>query len=410
MKLGRFKARLREKLVIFNPYMRTILNTVYKTIFRKEDKSFRNYYKQFDSKLLIALNVGQAYFFEHIRDLVESLKENESIFPLLFSTTQWPQRRYKAELFSSLKSRYNIIYCKNLFAYPWIEESPVKAFLEVAITTYADGLRCPKILYTHGMAGLNFSKDLRHIKLLGKYTAIFLNGPLHKKALYTAQKYYGSRLPRMYEIGYLRGDRLLKMSETFKRKVFLESLQLLDLPTVVYAPTWGDFSSTSEWVDNVIDVCEDIGFNLLLRLHPVMFTGKAGWKTGGINWNDRLSNIEKKHPRVRIAMSADIDEIMLAADIMITDVSGLGLEFITMDKPVVFLPAPKYFEIYGSERPEKWCRPNYEIKNRADLRQELKKANDGDGFKFPVGELVYNRGKSLEIMIKRIEEIMRTEI
>lgn len=356
------------------------------------------------------MNVGQAYFFEHIRDLLEALKENKKLYPLLVSTTQWPTRNYKTALFKSLESRYNIIYCRDIFAYPWLEYAPVKAFLEVAVTTYANGLRCPKILYAHGMAGLNFSKDLKQIKLLGKYTALFLNGPLHKKALYTAQKYYGGRLPQMYEIGYLRGDRLLKMSETFSRHGFLESLQLSDLPTVVYAPTWGDFSSVSEWTDNIVGVCEEMGINLLLRLHPIMLTGKAKWKTGGINWNERLSNIEKKHSQVRIAMSDDIDEIMLAADIMITDVSGLALEFMTMDKPVVFVPAPRYFEIYGSERPEKWCRPDYEIKNRAELSQELKRAINGDGFKLPIDGLVYNRGKSLETMINRIEQIVRTNI
>ncbi|HDH53510.1 MAG TPA: hypothetical protein ENH24_03385, partial [Nitrospirae bacterium] len=254
-----------------------------------------------------------------------------------------------------------------------------------------------------------FTKDFKYVRYLQRYNAVFLNGPLHKKALLTAQGYYGVDLPPMYEVGYLRGDRLLKMSETFNRSLFLESLGLSDVPTVMYAPTWGDFSSTTEWIDKVVEVCGDMGINLLLRLHPIVLTLKAKWKTGGVDWNRKLHDIEKKYSYVRVAMSHDIDDIMLASDVMITDVSGMALEFLTMDKPVVFLPAPRYFEIYGTERPEKWCRPDYEIKDTAELKQDLRKALEGTGFKFPVDELVYNRGKVLNVMVQRIEEIIQNE-
>ncbi|NOZ25577.1 MAG: hypothetical protein GXO94_05750 [Nitrospirae bacterium] len=405
--INRIKAKLREEL-FFSPVVRRISNTAYRALSVKEGRSVKEYCRRHGSRSLVAFPVFQLYTLEHIRDLVDALKSNDGMQPILFTTTKKiPMTRdKKKEIFRFLSSRYNIVYGENIFAYPWLKSVNIDLFFELSVTSYGAEVRCPRVLYTHGMAGLNFSKDFRHVRLLGRYDAVFLNGPLHKRALLVASKHYGCELPQMYEVGYLRGDRLIRMAETFDRGAFLESIGLQDLPTVMYAPTWGDFSSTAAWIDRVVGVCGDMGVNLLLRLHPIVMTGRAKWKTGGIDWHRKLPDIERKNPHVRVAMSHDIDDIMLASDVMITDVSGMALEFLAIDKPVVFLPAPRYFEIYGTERPEKWCRPEYEIEDAAGLRHELRSAIDGTGFKFPVDELVYNRGEVLDVMTGRIESMI----
>jgi len=410
LKPDRLKARLSEKLFL-SPYARMLTNHVYRALFNRERERVEEYCRLNNTKSLVGLSVSHVHFLEHVRDLVDALKVSGKLYPVLYTTTrQIPvMRDKKDETFRFFRSRYNIVYNKDIFAYPWLKSSNLKLFLELTLSSYGSELKCPKVLYTHGMAGLNFTKDFKYVRFIQRYDAVFLNGPLHKRALLVARECYGGELPRMYEIGYLRGDRLLRMAETFDRGAFLESLGLSDLPTVMYAPTWGDFSSTTEWIDKVVDVCGDMGTNLLLRLHPIVLTVKARWKTGGVDWHGKLRGIEKKYPHVRVAMSHDIDDIMLASDVMVTDVSGMALEFLTMDKPVVFLPAPRYFEIYGPERPEKWCRPDYEIRDTAGLKQELRKAIEGTGFRFPVDELVYNRGKVLDVMVARIEEIIQAE-
>lgn len=407
LKLNKLKARLREEK-FFNPHLRTLLNSVYRTFVREEAEVVKTYCNRNNAKSQVAFALSQLYSLEHVRGLVDSLKNDKNMHPMLFCPTKWVpgSKLKKLELFKFLSSRYGITYNENLFAYPWLKSSNIKLFFELSLSSYGSELKCPKILYTHGMAGLNFSKDLKHVKFVNRYNAIFLNGPLHKKALLVAQKHYGGELPEMYEIGYLRGDRLLERNKTFSKKSFLETMGLPDLPTVMYAPTWGDFSSTVQWIDDVVDVSEDMGINLLLRLHPIMLTGEAAWKTGGVNWREKLADIEKSHAGVRVAMSHDIDDIMLAADVMITDVSGLALEFMSIDKPVVFLPAPKYFKIYGPDRPEKWCKPDYDIQSKNDLKNELNKAVRGEVPLFPTDKLVYNREKTLEVMLKTMKEIM----
>jgi CDP-glycerol glycerophosphotransferase (TagB/SpsB family) len=174
----------------------------------------------------------------------------------------------------------------------------------------------------------------------------------------------------------------------------------------MYSPTWGEFSSVNDWLDELVEVSVDLGINLLLRLHPVMLSGDKKWRTGGINWEKRLSDIEKKAMQMRLVLGHGIDEFILGSDVMVTDVSGMALEFMTLDKPVVFLPAQRYFKLYGSDRPEKWCRPEYEIESKSELKRELMKALEGGGYKVPVNELVYNKGTSLENMVETIKRIV----
>ncbi len=404
---SRIRARIREEM-FFNPTVRLVSNRLYRGLLRGEGRNVRKYCGQAGRKSTVAFPVFQLYTLEHIRDLIDALRRGETMHPLLFTTTRTVpvSRSKKDEIFRFLSSRYNLLYNRDIFAYPWLKSVDARMFFELSVSSYGCELDCPKVLYTHGMAGLNFSKDFKHIKYVHRYDALFLNGPLHKKALLTARRYYGVELPPMYETGYLRGDRLLAMAETFDRRSFLESVGLPDVPTVMYAPTWGDFSSTADWIDDVVAVCGRLGVNLLLRLHPIVLTGRAKWKTGGVAWKEKLAGIEKGNPHVRVAMSHDLDDVMLASDVLISDVSGMALEFLTMERPVVFLPAPLYFEIYGSERPEKWCRPDYEITGPGELERELSRALEGKGFEFPVDRLVYNRGKSLEVMVRTMEQII----
>ncbi len=399
--------RIIKELRRINPFFRKVLNKFYRSFFYNERKGLEKYLTIHNSKKLVALNIGLfAYPFEHVKDLFWKLQEDEELCPFLVTTTKWPPRTGKKETFDFLSKRYDLVYGQNLFSSPWLKPSPIKLFLELGVSSYHCEIQCFKILYTHGMAGVSFSKNMREVRFVNRYSALFLNGPIHKKAMLVAQKKYGGEIPPMYEIGYLKGDMLLRKASAFDRKNFLEKLELPSRPTVLYTPTWGDFSSPMEWLERVIEVCGEIGANLIVKLHPIMLTSKGRWDTGGIDWKNKLVEIQQRSNRTKILFDPDIDEVMLVADVMITEVSGMALEFMTLEKPVVFLPADRYFELFGEDRPEKWCRPEKEIKTKEDLRKELIKALDGRGFKYPVDELVYNRGKALDVMLKYIRKFV----
>jgi CDP-glycerol glycerophosphotransferase (TagB/SpsB family) len=278
----------------------------------------------------------------------------------------------------------------------------------MAISGFHADLKCKKLLYTHGMGGLNFGKDYEMIKYVPRYNALLLNGPLQRRAIEIAAKMFNVKLPDLYEVGYLRGDRLRVKMKSYNKRNFYVNYNLKEkIPIVLYSPTWGDFASVKEWIDVVCEVCEKLGIYLFIKLHPLMLTYKDSNKTSGINWDEKLKHLKNKFSMVRVWQEQDIDEIMLASDLMITDVSGMALEYMVLEKPVVFLPAPKYFELYGYDRPEKWVRPEREIKDFTELKMAITNAINGDGFFYPVDKLVYNKDKSIEFIKKILSVFLK---
>ena len=357
--------------------------------------------EQYPEKKIIALCVPSAYVFEHIRDVWEYYQTDINFCPLIIGPNVDPNHSAKVKHKLFFEKTYGMTYFRDIIPHPWIKFIQPSVILETALNTYAGDSDAPRIMYTHGMGGINFSKDLRHVKYLNHHTALFLNSPFQKKALLIAAKQYHVKLPEMYEIGYLRGDRLLRSAKTFNRPIYLQKYNLEDLPVVVFAPTWGFFSALNEWYDSVIEVAASLDINLLLRLHPLTTGGKHGAR-----WQQRIEKTLVKNKRVRVEHSHNIDDLLLAADLLITDISGLSMEFMTLNKPVTFLPAPLYFKLYGNERPEQWVLPKEMIKTKLDLKKSIESNLKDKQPTVEVNELMYNRGNALNSMIYAIEDVI----
>jgi len=379
---------LTEK-IYFNLFIRRVYNYFYRIT--HGNLNIKN--KEAD----ILIGLSDLHFFEHTKDLI--FNWHEKTFKIITPTFGTDKRRI--DIFSFFE-RLGYKIGDELIPYPYAKQLNYKIYIEMAISGFHADLRCPKLLYTHGMGGLNFGKDYEMIKYVHRYRALLLNGPLQKRALEIAARLYNVKLPELFEVGYLRGDRLRKMMKSYNKNKFYKNYNLQNkVPIVLYAPTWGDFSSVKEWIDTVCEVCEKLGVYLFIKLHPLMLTYKDANKTSGINWDEKLKQLKNKFTMVNIWQEQDIDEIMLASDVMITDVSGMGLEYMVLEKPVVFLPAPKYFEIYGDERPEKWVRPEREIQSAEELslyiKQSLIKQNSYD-----LNKLIYN----LDLSLLKIKEVI----
>lgn len=355
-----------------------------------------------DDKINIGFTIPRTHVYEHIKDICDFYRNNSIIRPIIIGPVIDEFKSNSNEYVKYFKDKYNIVYNKNIIPHPWTKEVNLKMIFDISLNTYAADVKVPRVMYTHGMAGINYSKDLFYVKNLKNYSALFLNGKYHKKAMTIASQHYGVKLPEMYEIGYLRGDRLLRMAQTFNRLEYLKKYELEDVPIVIFAPTWGFFSALEEWFDSVIEVAVHLDINLLLRLHPLTTSGPKGEY-----WKERIASVLKTHKRIRVENSHNIDDILLAGDLLITDVSGLSMEFMTLDKPVTFLPAPLYFKLYGDNRPEKWVLPKEEIKTKQDLIVSIQENLKNKFSPIDVNELVYNRGNALPTMVSAIDEILK---
>lgn len=182
------------------------------------------------------------------------------------------------------------------------------------------------------------------------YDVYFLLGPLNREQIeMTVNKYkLENKNIRLFNVGYPKSDALLK-GEYNKSQILIELGLKPDNPTVLYSPSWDEGLSLRSSGEAVIKkILEMKSVNLIVKLHPVSYTPKEhpsfSFYTGGIDWSSRLSQFDRSNNFIHLKTSDKIDPLLEASDIMITDVSSVALEFIALDKPVIYIDCPEYFE------------------------------------------------------------------
>ena len=180
------------------------------------------------------------------------------------------------------------------------------------------------------------------------YDAHFLTGPLHREQyehMFELHELDTNRY-RLLDVGYPKSDALLQGQ--YDRQNVLNALGLSsDRQTVLYAPAWdpgGSLRSFGECVVEQLLSIQDV--NVIVKLHPVSHTPPSSpnfeFYTGGVDWAERFRKYES-NPRFRHVTDFQVDPLLLASDVMVTDFSSVALEFIVLDRPVIYLDSPEYF-------------------------------------------------------------------
>ena len=108
--------------------------------------------------------------------------------------------------------------------------------------------------------------------------------------------------------------------------------------TVLYAPTYSPASSLHLAGEDIIRALADSGLNVIVKLHDRSLDADPRY-TGGVDWRTRLRALERDG-RVVHVRDADASPLMAAADLMVTDHSSVGFEFLVLDRPLVVFDAP----------------------------------------------------------------------
>ncbi|MEW6127528.1 MAG: CDP-glycerol glycerophosphotransferase family protein [Acidobacteriota bacterium] len=109
--------------------------------------------------------------------------------------------------------------------------------------------------------------------------------------------------------------------------------------SVLYAPTWSPYSSVNAFgVELVQKLCE-AGYNVIVKLHDR--SRESDYRhSGGIDWGLRLQPILKKY-NGHLAENSDACPYLAAADVLITDHSSVGFEYLLLNRPVVRIEMPE---------------------------------------------------------------------
>ena len=113
-------------------------------------------------------------------------------------------------------------------------------------------------------------------------------------------------------------------------------------PTVLYAPTWTRFSSLNSMGEEVVARLVGAGYTVLVKLHENSLD-RAFANSGGVDWVARLEPILARG-RGHLVRSSDASPWLAAADVLITDHSSIGFEYLLLNRPVVRIAVPELID------------------------------------------------------------------
>jgi CDP-glycerol glycerophosphotransferase (TagB/SpsB family) len=119
-------------------------------------------------------------------------------------------------------------------------------------------------------------------------------------------------------------------------------------PTVLYAPTWSPASSLNRLGIDLIERLQRLPINLIVKLHDRSRDPRPQY-SGGIDWA-AVAGQHLTAGRAMLAPGADICPLLIAADVMVTDHSSAGFEYLLVDRPIVRIHLPELIELANVHR------------------------------------------------------------
>ena len=112
-------------------------------------------------------------------------------------------------------------------------------------------------------------------------------------------------------------------------------------PTAVYAPTYSEASSLHLAGEEIVGALIDAGFNVIVKLHDRSLDPDPRYNAG-IDWRARFAALEtaRGRDRLRFVEAPDASQLLAAADVLVTDHSSVGFEYLVLDRPLVVFDAP----------------------------------------------------------------------
>ena len=138
-------------------------------------------------------------------------------------------------------------------------------------------------------------------------------------------------------VGYPKLDRLA--TGGFDAVAYRTSLGLEPArPTAVYSPTYSKASSLHLAGEAIVRALAAAGFNVIVKLHDRSLDLDPRYNDG-IDWRQRFCAVERSE-RVRFVETTDASPALAASDVMVTDHSSIGFEYLLLDRPLIVFDTP----------------------------------------------------------------------
>lgn len=261
------------------------------------------------------------------------------------------------------------------------------------------------------------------------FDGLFLQGPLQERMLDEFAEHepgIANRL-RRYRVGYPKTDLLfhpVRSSAEILREMGLDPRK----KTVLYAPAFDRGTSLPQYGEDIFRKLAEMDCNVIVKLHPVSYDRRVVQiHSAGVYWPDVVERYVRPGHFVH-AGNVDVGDCLLAADVMVTDVSSVALDFMLLDKPVVYIESPEFYAMIGRRGSgyETWVKNPAEdlrvnagrtagarVENLEDMRGQVERAfqmpqEHQDARRKVVKELLYHAGDASATAAEVLAEFLRT--
>jgi CDP-Glycerol:Poly(glycerophosphate) glycerophosphotransferase len=194
-----------------------------------------------------------------------------------------------------------------------------------------------RIQMFHGVAGkFRHDYDAPETSMRRWHRLFFVNRRRLQNFITAGAVDPGSDAPRL--VGMPKVDCLVDGS--LRRDAVLRKLRLdPSRPTILYAPTWSAHSSLNLMGVELVERLLAHPWNLIVKLHD-RSRDRREFYSGGVDWVARLNAVMSRET-AHLAANADVCPYLAAADVMITDHSSAGFEYLLLDRPLVRIHIPE---------------------------------------------------------------------
>lgn len=260
----------------------------------------------------------------------------------------------------------------------------------------------------------------------GKYRTVY-DSPSHSMRDWDRLFFINKRrLQHFIDCGAISADseaaRLIGMPKldclvdgSLKRDEVLQSLGIDPARrTILYAPTWSPHSSVVSMGEELVERLGQAGYAVIVKLHD-RSRDLEYVNSGGVDWGARLEPVLQRHSGL-LATGSNSSSYLPAADVMITDHSSVGFEYLLLDRPLIRIHVPELIKNTDIE-------PSYvDLLARASVSAnnvDETVAAVGRSFADPrtgssertavANEMFYKPGTATERAVKELYELMELE-
>ena len=140
-------------------------------------------------------------------------------------------------------------------------------------------------------------------------------------------------------VGYPKLDALV--AGTFDVPRVRAGMRLGPGPLALYAPTYSEASSLHLAGEAIVRALVSAGLKVAVKLHDRSLDPDPRYN-GGIDWRARFAALAASLPPGTTAFieTADASPLLAAADLLVTDHSSIGFEYLVRDRPLLVYDAP----------------------------------------------------------------------